>query len=219
MSGGRIAPGHLADTPAETAMQLVSTFERFSTLLTERLELGVFTTEDSIRYTFYTALLSSSDLRHINIVLEYPHPAIPKAQIDTIILGAKGREPVAVEFKYDRANPGGTNQNRTQRAAAALRDVFRLAKVPGSLATLKYFVYVTDAEMAGYFGNPANRLVDFFESKRTTPFRLDASVFQGFAPTLVNGIAPLACDCQVAGVFAADLASDYRIRAFEVLAV
>ena|SRR5213593_1895018 len=137
--------------------QLAEAFERFANLLTERLELRVFTTEDSIRYTFYAALVASG-LKHTDLVLEFPHPAIPEAEIDTIVREGDGRQPVAIEFKYDRANPGGTNQNRTKRAAAALVDIYRLVKVPPSLATVKYFVYVTDGEMAGYFRNPANRL-------------------------------------------------------------
>src|SRR5713226_5255731 len=107
-------------------MQLADTFKQFSTLLGERLGLGVFTTEDSIRYTFCIALLSSGGLKHTDVILEYPHPVIPGAEIDTIIRGVNDRQPVAVEFKYDRENPGGTNQNRTQRAAAVVNDIFRL---------------------------------------------------------------------------------------------
>ncbi len=200
-------------------MQLADTFKQFSTLLGERLGLGVFTTEDSIRYTFYTALLSSGGLKHTDVILEYPHPVIPGAEIDTIIRAVNDRQPVAVEFKYDRGNPGGTNQNRTQRAAAVVNDMFRLVKVPNSVAAVKYFVYVTDAEMARYFKNPANRLVDLFDVSGTTRFTLTKSVFQGFSQTFVTCIASLACDCQVGGVLAADLPLNHHVRAFEVLAV
>jgi len=66
-------------------MRLAHTFKQFSTLLGERLGLEVFTTEDSIRYTFYTALLSSTGLKHTDVILEHPHPVIPGAEIDTII--------------------------------------------------------------------------------------------------------------------------------------
>ena len=100
-------------------MQFAVIFKQFSTLLGERFALGVFTTEDSIRYTFYTALLSSGGLKHTDVILEHPHPVIPGAK-DTMIRGTDERSPVAVEFKYDRGNPGGKNQNRTQRAAAVV---------------------------------------------------------------------------------------------------
>jgi hypothetical protein len=115
-------------------MHIADTFKQFSALLGERLRLGVLTTEDSIRYTFYIALLSSGDMKHTDVILEHPHPLIPGAEIDTIIRGVNGRQPLAVEFKYDRGNPGGTNQNRTQRAAAVVGDMFRLVKVPNSVA-------------------------------------------------------------------------------------
>jgi len=200
-------------------MQLADTFKEFAKLLGERLRLGVFTNEDSIRYTFYTALLSSGGLSHTDVILEYPHPVIPRAEIDTIIRSVNDRPPVAVEFKYDRANPGGKNQNRTQRAGAVVNDIFRLAKVPNSLAAVRYFVYVTDAEMAGYFRNPSNRLADLFDVSGTTRFALNPSVFQGFPQTFVTCIASHECDCLVGNVLAADLPSNHHVRAFEVFTV
>jgi hypothetical protein len=124
---------------------------------------------------------------------------------------------VAVEFKYDRGNPGGANQNRTQRAAAVVNDLFRLVKLPSSVASVKYFVYVTDAEMARYFKNPANRLADLFELSGTTRYALSASAFQGFSQTFVTRIASLASDCQVGSVWAAELPLNHQLRVFEVL--
>jgi hypothetical protein len=135
-------------------MGLQSAFAEFGRLLDERLSLGVLTTEDTIRYTLYFALTTSGDLKHTDLTLEYPHPTMPGAKVDTVIAAASDRESMAFEFKYDRANPGGSNQNRTQRAARVLIDLFRLVKVPAEMAAAKYFVYVTDAEMAGYFRNP-----------------------------------------------------------------
>src|SRR5436309_2964376 len=103
-------------------MEFDQTFRSFASLLNERLQRGVQTTEDCIRYTFFHAALQEG-IAHTDVVLEYRHPAIVGAQIDTLITRDGG---VAIEFKYDRANPGGTNQNRTQRAAAVLNDIFRL---------------------------------------------------------------------------------------------
>jgi hypothetical protein len=187
-------------------------------MLRERLELQVLTTEDSIRYTFYAALLSSGDVTHTEIVVEHPHPTIEGAQIDSVIHGNSERKSIAVEFKYDRGNPGGTNQNRTQRAAAVLVDLFRLAKVPDSAAVVKYFIYVTDSEMAAYFKNPSNRLGDFFEMNEQGPLTLGLSRFIGFSKTLVDRVQPFACDCQVVKVFAAHLPADHHLRVFQVVA-
>jgi hypothetical protein len=196
-------------------MQFAEIFERFAMFLRERLQLGLFTAEDSIRYTFYAALLSSG-LRHTDLILEYPHPDMPGAEIDTIIRPGGQLQSVALEFKYDRANPGGTSQNRTQRAAAALVDMFRLARVPSSLANVKYFVYVTDAEMFGYFKNPANQLRDLFDVSGAQRLTLGLSVFHGHPKTFVSRIAPFVCDCELSGAFAAELSFEHHLRAFEV---
>jgi hypothetical protein len=128
----------------------------FAQLLSERLARGILTTEDTIRYTHYLALIRSAGLHHTQITLEHPHPGLPKALVDTVISGTADRESAAFEFKYDRA--GNSNGNRTQRAGKALNDLFRLGKLPDAFAAAKYFVYVTDTEMAKYFRNTVNRL-------------------------------------------------------------
>jgi hypothetical protein len=184
-------------------MNLQPVFERFASLLRERLAARAFTTEDSVRYSFYCAL-ASEGVYHTDMILEYPHPSLPGAEIDTVIRPSGERPPLAFEFKYDRANPGGRNQNRTQRAGAVFRDIFRLAKVPPEIATAKYFIYATDSEMAGYFRNPANRLAEMFESG-VEPMRYGQSVFSGFSQTFLSSIAELCCDCHVSRVFSADL--------------
>jgi hypothetical protein len=137
--------------------------ELFATLLNERLVTGTYTTEDSVRYTFFHALLSGGACRHTDVVLESPHPIIQGAEIDTLITTRADEPPVALEFKYDRAIPSGRNLPRTRKAGAVFDDLFRLARVPEPTAKVKYFVYLTDSEMASYFKNPDNGLKDFFE--------------------------------------------------------
>ena len=60
-------------------------FAEFAQLLRKRFGQGVYTTEDSIRYTFFAALLAKSDLEAQDVVLEYPHPQIPGAEVDTLL--------------------------------------------------------------------------------------------------------------------------------------
>jgi hypothetical protein len=199
-------------------MPIRKAFEAFASLLDERLRSGVFTTEDALRYTFYYAAVREAGFNHTDIILEQPHPTIRGAEIDTVIRGDVTRPTIALEFKYDRGNPGGTNQNRTQRAAAALNDLFRLARVPASSAELKYFAYLTDKEMAAYFINPSNGLCDLYGVCGPHRVRLGAAQFQGASRTLSSGIADLAIDCQVAGVLSMELARDHSLRVFEVLA-
>jgi len=196
-------PEHLADT-----------FVEFAHLLSERLKAGVRTTEDSVRYTFYSALNKGGKFSHTEIVFEYPHPKIPGAEIDTLLQPRTGQS-AAIEFKYDRGNKGGTNQNRTQRAGSALADVFRLVKVPTEVAVNRYFVYVTDGEMAGYFKNPNNRLHQFFTPD--SRLALNASLFAEFAQTFRARVDALISDCEVHCAFAADLPGDHCVRVWHVL--
>jgi hypothetical protein len=200
----------------EARVELQSAFVEFGRLLDERLSLGVLTTEDTIRYTLYFALTSSAGLKHTDLTLEYPHPTMPGAKVDTVISAAAGRESMAFEFKYDRANPGGSNQNRTQRAAKALIDLFRLVKLPDVVAAARYFVYVTDAEMAGYFRNPANRLHDLFELAEGAEHVLGPARFEGFSRTLMTMVEPMASTCVITRVFTADLPASHCIRIFKV---
>jgi hypothetical protein len=74
-------------------------FETFSKLLEERFRAGVLTTEDSVRYTFLLALISSRYCGHTDVVLEYPHPTIRGARVDTLITESANRRAAALEFK------------------------------------------------------------------------------------------------------------------------
>lgn len=60
-----------------------SVFALFGDMLETRLLNEVFSTEDSVRYTFFAALLGAGALRPEQIILEYPHPVIARAEIDT----------------------------------------------------------------------------------------------------------------------------------------
>jgi hypothetical protein len=199
-------------------MNFETVFKYFGSALNERLERNVPTTEDSVRYTFFYAILQENSVSHTDIVLEYPHPALSGAEIDTLI-GLNTAWATALEFKFDRGNPGGTNQNRTQRAAAVLNDIFRLARVPSNIAARKFFIYVTDIEMASYFSNPVNRLCEFYGVCGDIRFALGQSLLNGAPKTLAGGIERLLIDCQVAGIFSMELARKHAIRVFEVFAV
>lgn len=198
-------------------MQIETVLEHFAAMVTERLDARVFTTEDSIRYTFWAAASICAGVRPIEVVLEHPHSVIAGAEIDTILQATPERTSAAIEFKYDRGNPGGTSQNRTQRAASVLVDVFRLAKIPDTLAARRYLVYITDAEMLGYFKNPANRLHGFFDLPGPAPLTLCPAAWVGFPQTFRDRVDSHACECQVKAVFAAELPQSVSMRVFEVL--
>lgn len=72
-----------------------SIFRAFAELLRRRRDSGVMTTEGSVRYTFF-ATLAGDALLPERVVLEYPHPTIARAEIDTVILAADGGVAVRV---------------------------------------------------------------------------------------------------------------------------
>jgi hypothetical protein len=197
-------------------MDMQRVFDEFAALLEARYKAGVPTTEDSVRYTFYAAALRHGNLDPAEVVLEYPHPSIPGAEIDTYVLPSGYRAATAIEFKYDRSNPGGGPQNRTQRAGAVFADVFRLARIPDATATKRYFVYLTDREMAGYFRNRANLLDTFFDAAPGSTLTISPSMYAQAAATFRSRVAGVECSCNVGKVLSRDFSSGFFLRAWEV---
>jgi hypothetical protein len=136
-------------------------FSEFSSLIHTRLSTSIHTTEDSIRYTFFVALLNHTNLKPHDIVLEYPHPTI-SGESDTFIPSLNG-QPVVIEFKYDRDIPSGSSVPKTQNAGELFADIYRLSKFTALPEPERFLVYCTDQIMAQYFRKPANRYSGFFD--------------------------------------------------------
>jgi hypothetical protein len=136
------------------------TWKQFVELITTRLTKGVFTTEDSIRYSFFASLLNTTGLKPEDIILEYPHNKID-AEIDTYIPKFASQE-VVLEFKYHRRIPSKHPSPKPQKAGEAFNDIRRLIQFQMALPNARYFVYLTDDEMAMYMSNPKNNFHIFF---------------------------------------------------------
>lgn len=190
--------------------------EVFANLLNERLAVGAYTTEDSVRYTFFHALLSSGVCSHTDVVLELPHPTIQRAEIDTLITTRSNEPSVALEFKYDRRIPSGRNLPRSRKAGAVFKDLFRLARVPESTAKVKCFVYLTDSEMASYFRNPANGLRDFFELDEGQSLMLPPAFVAARAETFQKEVRASQITCTVTGVFSREMENERSLRIHRV---
>lgn len=188
----------------------------FSSLIDERLSSGVFTTEDSVRYTFFLALLEAKFCKHTDIVLEMPHPTIPKAEVDLYICAGGNRPATAFEFKFDRPIPSEKNAPRTQKAGAVFKDLFRLARVPKETATQRFFIYLTAHEMAAYFRNPVNNLVSFFELPEGQCYALGPNFVLGQAATFQNVVGNWYINCQLTGAFRRNLSQQHFLRIFVV---
>jgi hypothetical protein len=138
--------------------------DSFAALLARRLDAGVPTLEDGVRYTLFAALLRAG-VEPDRIVPEYPHPA--SGLIDTVLLDDGGEPQVALEFKYDR-----TGGPMSQKAGAALADLAKLGYCPPWSG--RFFVYVTGEDMTKYLANPANRLRGLLDYPKAVALRPEA---------------------------------------------
>ena len=106
--------------------KLQSAFQKFGDLLDTRFSKEVFTTEDSVRYTFFYAISSEFELVPHDIVLESVHPNIDgHKEIDMLIPEKKDCPELVFEFKYDRKAPGGKNPASPLKAGHLFADIFR----------------------------------------------------------------------------------------------
>lgn len=188
--------------------------DEFAALLDRRLRAGAPTSEDSIRYTFFAALVTAGGLAPEEVVLEYPHPAIPRAKIDTWLPEYQGSA-VAIEFKYDRDLPGGRNIPRTQKAGALFKDLYRLVQVIEQTGARGLFVYVTNAQMASYLANPQNGLNGFYELVPGAMLRIDSALLRSRAQTFRNAVGT-EFTANITGKLQAALADQHALRIYEV---
>lgn len=193
---------------------MIAIFEEFGNLLDERFERGVVTTEDSVRYTFFAALLKAG-VTPDQVVLEYPHPAIHRAKIDTWLPSYKEGS-IALEFKYDRDPPGGKNQPKTQKAGHVFKDLHRQVLVAKEIGVRSYFVYVTSEEMAVYFRNPNNGHAEFWDLENGKSMSIDEKYLSNKPKTFMNAIGE-AFQAKVVGAFHRTLSGSNYLRAYQVM--
>ncbi|HJV45277.1 MAG TPA: hypothetical protein VJ824_06075, partial [Bacillota bacterium] len=106
-----------------------------------RLDKGVFTTEDSVRYTFFTTLMNELNVQPYEVILENLHPSIERIKVDTYIPSTTNRKGLVSEFKYDREIPSGKNAPRPHKAGKVFADIYRLFQFDTDSNTVKWLVY------------------------------------------------------------------------------
>jgi len=173
--------------PNEFDKKMYSVFERFASLVEERLRAIVEKcselekihqeSEDTIRYMMFHALTTVGGIDPLDVYLEYPHPEVPNrkyAKLDTFVAAKENRPALAFEMKFKTKIPSRNNIPRSQIAGSAFADLLRLAsfRVKSSEKTKRYFVYVVDDEMIGYYRNPRNCLEEFFDLETNKGFKL-----------------------------------------------
>ena len=157
-------------------------FTDFAGLLETRLVRAVPTTEDSVRYKLFASLLRNG-VEPDEVVLEFPHPAIPRAKVDTWLPDFEGT-PVAIEFKYDRDPPSGTNLPKTQKAGALFADLRRLQLLSDRAAA--YLAYLTTNDMDVYFNNPRHGHRELYELPPGHSLEIGESYFVDKPATFVG---------------------------------
>ncbi|MDH7943689.1 hypothetical protein QGM61_07635 [Pseudohongiella sp. SYSU M77423] len=191
-------------------------FDKFSELLELRLASKVSTTEDSVRYTLFAAMLSNG-ISPDEVVLEFPHPAIERGQIDTWLPNFRGR-PVSIEFKYDRDPPSGKNQPKTQKAGSVFRDIHRQLLTCQKTNAECYFVYVTTKEMAVYFNNPNNGYQTIFGLQPDQKFQIDHGYFSGKPMTFMTSLGG-EFEAGITCIISKSLPHDHELRIYKIEAI
>lgn len=189
--------------------------DQFSNLLREVLAEGR-TSEDRVRYSLFTALREKSGINDSEIRLEYPHPKIKGAKLDSFLQASEKHKACAWELKYDHRTPGGKNQPRSNKAGALINDFFRLAAMSATDGIEKIVIYLTDAEMASYFRNPKNGFSGLFDLAAEAQFRVDGDLLASRAQSVRNKVKAPIIPCYAIGKFAVTLPRDHQLRIYEV---
>lgn len=189
-----------------------NTFERYADFLKERLVSKQHLTEDSVRYSFFFAALDTTDIKQHEIILELPHPAFEKKEIDTYVLPADGRAAHYIEFKFHRAS--NSSSPKPQKAGSLFKDFGRLSTVKSEDARC-LVVYLTDGEMAQYFDNHQNVYSGFWSKPIGSSFSYDDDFLSKTRDT-VRKVCGDVHHADVTVAFSAVLPRDFHLRVFEV---
>jgi hypothetical protein len=189
--------------------------EKFSILLRNRLGSKILSTEDSIRYTFFAALLKKTNIASNEIIFEYPHPKISGAKIDTYIPSTLERRGLILEFKYDREIPSGKNSPRPQKAGKLFNDIYRLTKFDVDPRATLWFIYLTDSEMATYLRNERNGLVDFFELPFGSILRVDEKYISSKSSTFQGAVGGF-FNADIKSIWTEEMPNRHMLRIYEI---
>jgi len=189
-------------------------YEQFTSYLNERLNNGIYTTEDSVRYSFFASLMLSEGVSPSEVIQEYPHNAIMKAEVDTFIPQYDGGEAI-LEFKYHRAIPSGKNSPRPQKAGQLFQDLHRLLQFNSTKKCIRLLVYLTDDEMVSYMPNPNSHLKEFFALSQGETLNIGQSFFSNKSATFQNAAGGI-FQAQIENVWRKTLVCKHELRIYGV---
>jgi len=189
----------------------------FYNLLRERFMTDIDPVERSITYTFFYVLAASNYCKPHEILLEYKHKNIPGKKVDTYIKANDERHGLVMECKYDRKIPSKNNNPRPRKAGMVFNDLFRLASFSLDSNIKKWFIYITDEEMANYYNNEKNKLVGFFNIKEGKELLINQAYLKNKCETFNSeikndSISEIVIKC----IFDNSLPKDHIIKIFEI---
>lgn len=191
-------------------------FAAFASLLEERFAQGIYTTEDCIRYLFFSSLLTHAGITPNEIVLEYPHPSFAGKEVDIYALPAGGQEGLVAELEYDRNISASNNNARTRQAGMIFSDIGRLARFdPLDEKIRRFLIYITDGEMQGYFRNPHNGLEWFLDAEIGREMLLNPDRLNSLSATFRRNAGEIGAKTSIALVYSAEMLG-HALRIYEI---
>ena len=147
------------------------------------------------------------------ILLESPHPADSKKEVDMVVAPSGTRPEFVFEFKFHRYV--GSMMPRPMNAGQLFKDIFRLAMYKCHNETSRCFVvYATDSTMRDYFCRRGNNLNDFFNLNIDKSLLIDENYVKNHAKTFIDHCGYV-CDCEASMCLKQDF-DNLSIRIFEI---
>jgi hypothetical protein len=205
-----------ADTPP-TGRDLTPALAEFAKLLKHRLERSVVTNEDTVRYTFYYALIKGLRLKPDDITVEPKHEKIGGARLDLRIIKFSGLE-YSFEFKYENHYLLGEENKSGQLPARMLGDIFRLARLHEGGKELQcetLFIYLTARWGKNYFRNSKNTLTEVFDLPIGNTLLMDEDYLNQrphIQKKRIGDIIP----CRIQGLYSCCLPDRHALRVYRV---
>ena len=201
-------------TTTATDHELTPALTEFAKLLKRRLQHSVPTNEDTVRYTFFYALIKGLKLKPEDIMVESSHGKIALARLDLQIFAFSGREYV-FEFKYDNFQLSRAESGSHQRAGRKFKDIFRLSQRYSIGKTETIFVYLTSRWMKNYFNNPVHEFTEFFNLPKGESLLID-DFYMARRPDILKQRAGQVIPCTIDCIYSCGLPDEHALRVYRV---
>jgi len=181
----------------------------FATLLKRRLERSIPTNEDTVRYTFYYALIKVLKITPEDIMVEPPHEKIARARLDLKTFGIE----YSFEFKYENIQlPTKDESTSGQLPMRMFSDVFRLATLRGKEPV---FIYLTARWGKNYLRNPKWKLVEVFDLPIGNSLSIGERYLKARPHILTRDIGNIT-PCTIESIYSCCLPNEHALRVYRV---